>query len=130
MLGSAPRLSGGKESMSARPITMRKLKELMRLKFEARLTHRQVGRSLGISPGTVSSYVHKCHEAGLGWPLPEGLNEEELEARLFAEPLHRGRSAEKVEPDFALMHQELKRKGVTLQLLLEEYREGLASLSR
>ncbi len=105
---------------------MRKLKELMRLKFEARLTHRQVGRSLGISPGTVSSYVHKCSEAGLGWPLPEGLTEDELEQRVFAAPLHRGRSAEKVGPDFALVHQELKRKGVTLQLLWEEYREGLA----
>ena len=58
---------------------MRKLKELMRLKIEACLTHRQVGRSLGISPGTVSSYVHKRSEAGHGWPLPEGLSEEELD---------------------------------------------------
>lgn len=111
--------------MTARPITMRKLKELMRLKCEARLTHRQIARSLGISPGTVSTYAQKVAEAGLGWPLPEGLSEEALESQLFNAPAWRGRSGAKCEPDFPTVHQALKRKGVTLQLLWEEYREGL-----
>ena len=55
-----------------------------------------------------------------------GVNEEEVERRVFAEPVHRGRSSEKVQPDYALMHQKLKRKGGTLQLRWEAYREGLA----
>ena len=65
---------------------MRKLKELMHLKFEARLTHRQIGRSLRLSPGTVSRYAKKVSEAGLSWPLPEGLDEAGLESRLFTTP--------------------------------------------
>ena len=92
---------------------MRKLKELMRLKFEARLTHRQIGRSLGLSPGT------KVREARLGWPLPEGLDEAELESRLFSAPAWRGHWGTKHVPDFPTLHQELKRKGVALQLLWE-----------
>jgi len=86
--------------MTARPITMRKLKELMRLKFEARLSHRQIGRSLGISPGTVSSYARRVAEAGLGWPLPEGLGEEALEGRVFSAPVWRSNAGVKCEPDF------------------------------
>ncbi len=104
---------------------MRKLKELMRLKFEARLSHRQIGRSLSISPGTVSDYVRKVQAQGLSWPLPPGTGDEELERRIFSPPAIRGYSATKREPDFPAMHQELKRKGVTLSLLWEEYREGL-----
>ena len=84
---------------------MRKLKELMRLKFEACLTHRQIGRSLGLSPGTVSTYAKKVSEAGLGWPLPEGLDEGELESRLFSSPARRGHWGTKRMPDFPTLHQ-------------------------
>ena len=111
--------------MAARPITMRKLKELMRLKFQAHLSHRQIARSLGISSGTVSTYARKMIEAGLSWPLPAELDDTALEARVFRAPISRGRAAVKREPDFPTMHQELKRKGVTLQLLWEEYQDGL-----
>ena len=61
--------------MPAVRISMRKFKELMRLKFEAKLSHRQIGRSLSMSPGTVSRYVQQWREAGLTWPLSEGLSD-------------------------------------------------------
>jgi len=101
---------------------MRRFKELMRLKFEAKLTHRQIARGLGLGAGTVSRYVHLLQAAGLSWPPPEGLSDADIERRLFPEPAVRPR-ADKVAPDYAAMHHELKRKGVTLALLWEEYYE-------
>ena len=111
--------------MAARPITMRKLKEVMRLKFQAHLSHRQIARSLGVSSGTVSTYARKMIEAGLSWPLPADVDDTALEARVFDAPVSRGRAVVKREPEFPTIHQELKRKGVTLQLLWEEYQDGL-----
>jgi len=101
---------------------MRKFKELMRLKFQAQLTHRQIARSLGIGAGTVSRYVRDLEAAGLAWPLPAELSDADIERRLFPEPGARPQAA-KAAPEFAAMHQELKRKGVTKALLWEEYRE-------
>jgi transposase len=101
---------------------MRKFKELMRLKFEAGLTHRQIARSLGMGAGTVSRYVHHLQAVGLRWPLPAQLSDADIERRLFPEPAVRPRRA-KQQPDHAVLHQELKRKGVTLALLWEEYYE-------
>ncbi len=99
---------------------MRKFKELMRLKFEAKLTHRQIGRSLGLSAGTVSTHVKKMLLAGLVWPMSPQLTDADIERQLFVEP-HRAAASPKSDPDFAGIHQELKRKGVTLALLWEEY---------
>ena len=101
---------------------MRKFKELMRLKFEAGLTHRQIARSLGMGAGTVSRYIHHLQAVGLRWPLPAELSDADIERRLFPEPAVRPRRA-KQQPDHAALHQELKRKGVTLALLWEEYYE-------
>jgi len=101
---------------------MIKFHELMRLKFEAKLTHRQIARSLGIGPGTVSRYVHQILAVGLSWPLPAGLSDADIERRLFPERAVRPRAG-KAAPDYATLHHELKRKGVTLALLWEEYRE-------
>ncbi len=101
---------------------MRKFRELMRLKFEAKLTHRQIARSLGMGAGTVSRYVHQLQTGGLSWPLEPNLSDADIERRLFPEPPVRPRAA-KVAPDYATVHQELKRKGVTLALLWEEYHE-------
>ena len=101
---------------------MRKFKELMRLKFEAKLTHRQIARSLGLGAGTVSRYVRQIQAAGLSWPLEPALSDADIERRLFAERSVRPRAG-KVAPDYATVHQELKRKGVTLALLWEEYHE-------
>lgn len=101
---------------------MRKIKEILRLKHEVGLGLRQIARSQGLSHSTVSDYLARAEAAGIAWPLPEDLDEAALEARLFpgnASEAGRGRA----EPDWAQVHQELRRKGVTLQLLWLEYKQ-------
>jgi len=102
-------------------IPMRKIREILRLSHEAGLSRAQVGRALGLSKGVVSKYLVRCRENGLSWPLPPELDDTAIEARLFvtARPSHQF-----VMPDYAWVHQELKRKGVTLQLLWEEYAQS------
>jgi transposase len=86
------------------------------------LTKRQVARSCNISHSTVADYVRRAEAAGIGWPLPEGLDEATLEAKLFP-----GKTIlvplEKPLPQWTDIHKELKRKGVTLQLLWIEYKQ-------
>lgn len=104
--------------MPAKRKAMRKIKEVLRLKFEAGLSHERIAAACAVSKGAVSKYVQLAHAAGIGWPLPSGMDDTELEARLFpAGPVATTHAA----PDFAHIHQELKRKGVTLTLLWEEY---------
>ena len=105
--------------MPANRRAMRKIIEVLRLKFEAHLSHERIAAATGVSKGAVTKYLQRARAAGRGWPLPPDLGEEQLEALLFPS------AAALVErystPDFATIHQELKRKGVTLQLLWEEY---------
>lgn len=98
---------------------MRRIKEVLRLKFDCGLSHRRIARALGMSLGAVSKYISYCTAAGLDWAAAAGLDEAELEARLFPPPLPSRLT--RVSPDWALVHRELKKKGVTLQLLWEEY---------
>ena len=106
-------------------ISMRKIKDVLRLRHTAGLSYRQIAASLHIAYGAVVGYLHRAQKAGFTWPLPEGMSEEELEHRLFG-----GRKAAtpapRSAPEFATLHQELQRKGVTLQLLWEEYRTSSA----
>jgi transposase len=97
---------------------MRKITEVLRLKFEAKLSHDQVARAAGLSKGVVGKYVSLAKAQGLSWPLPEGMDEAALESRLYPP---REASTRFAEPDHARIHTELKRKGVTLQLLWSEY---------
>ena len=98
---------------------MRQVKEVLRLKWACGQSDRRIAQSLGISRPAVAEYVKRAQQAGLGWPLPLDLDEAQLERRLF--PLaHRPEAV--ALPDYALVHQELKRKGVTLQLLWQEYK--------
>ncbi len=62
---------------------MRKTKEVLRLRFELGLGQRQIARCCGVGVGTVHEYLERATAAGIGWPLPEGLGEEDLEAKLF-----------------------------------------------
>jgi transposase len=102
---------------------MRKIKDVLRLHFESGLGQRPIGRCLGLSRTTVGDYLRRAKAAGLSWPLPEALTDQDLHYRLFpptpALP-ETGRSV----PDWAYIHTELKRKGVTLTLLWEEYQAG------
>lgn len=100
---------------------MRKVKEVLRLKHEVGLGLRQIARSCGLSHSTVSEYLGRAEVAGIGWPLPADLDDAALEARLFpgnGEDPTRCRP----EPDWAEIHQELRKKGVTLHLLWLEYK--------
>lgn len=99
---------------------MKKLTEILRLKFEAKLSHEQIARACGVSKGVVGKYANLAKAHGLTWPLPHGMDEAQLEAKLFRTQTTPSRL---VEPDFAQIHQELKRKGVTLQLLWAECAE-------
>jgi len=100
---------------------MRKIREVLRLKWEAGLSNRQIAASCRVTHGTVAAYVKRAEEAGLSWPLEVELTDGELEQRLFqAEMLEPG--AERPLPDWSQIHQELKRKGVTLFLLWQEYK--------
>lgn len=107
--------------MPTERMTMRKLKEVLRLKLECGLKHRQIERAVGVSIGAVSKYCNLAGQAGLTWPMLERLNDTEIERLLQPHALMVA-PARRIEPDYVQVHRELKRKGVTLTLLWEEYR--------
>lgn len=103
---------------------MRKAKEVLRLRFDKGLAYGQIARSCNVSTSTAREYVHRAESAGLGWPLPEGLNERQLHERLFPGSPPSGSTPRRALPDLPGIHRELRRKSVTLQLLWEEYKEA------
>ena len=107
--------------MAAKRLRMRQLREVLRLKFEVGLSHRAIVRACGVGLGTVSDYVQRVEAAGLSWPLPGDLDDAALEARVFARSSVA--SAGREMPEWAFVHRELRRDGVTLQLLWHEYIE-------
>ena len=108
--------------MSQERLSMRKIEEILRLKWEAKRSHREIAQSCAVSSSTVSDYLNRAQAAGLSWPLPESLTAAHLEQLLFPEP--RKPSGRNIPaPDWAQVHTELKRKGVTLSLLWVEYRQ-------
>ena len=100
---------------------MRKIHRVLRLFFEAGLSIRAIARFIHASPSTVGEYIRRAKTAGLSWPLPERLDERALKGGLF--PC--GAVSAPVErpiPDWARVHAERRRKGVTLALLWQEYK--------
>ena len=69
--------------MTQKGLSMRKIEEILRLKYEAGLSHRAIAQSCSVSPSTVSEYVTHAKAAGVCWPLPEGVSAEELDELLF-----------------------------------------------
>ena len=111
-------------------ISMRKLKEVFRMKWDLGLSHRQIARSLSLGLGTVGGYVRRAEEAGLRWELIEPMSNEELEAALFPRS-QEGAPVGLAVPDWAQIEQELRRhKGVTLQLLWQEFHESQPNACR
>ena len=106
---------------------MRKIREVLRLHYAAQMSVRAIARSLKASPATVGEYLRRAEVQGLTWPLPESLDDAELERRLFPAPLPSG--TQRPLPHWSEMHRELRRKDVTLALLWQEYKaahpEGL-----
>ena len=108
--------------MPTQGISMHKIRQILRLHFEAKLTTRHIARSLNISTGVVSKYIKLATICGLSWPLPDNTNDQELSA-LFKKPRDQKVTSLRDQLDFAKIHQEMKRKGMTLQLLWEEYKD-------
>jgi transposase len=102
-------------------LSMRKIREVLRLRFEVGLSARQVAASVQIARSSVGEYERRLAAAGLSWPLPEGLSDTALERRLFPPPPPVPTDTRPI-PNWAVLHEELRRPGVTLMLLWEEYR--------
>ena len=109
--------------MPRKRLSMRKIRDVLRLKYGLGRSHREIAAMLRISHSTVGSYVRRAREAGVSWPLPDELDDARLEAALY--PPTPPSPVPRPEPDWARVHRELARhKGVTLQLLWLEYREA------
>ena len=106
--------------MPAKRLSMRKVKEVLRLHAQG-YSQQHIARSCGIGRSTVGEHLARARKAGLSWPLPETLSDAQIEQQLFTPATARKFGAECV-PDWTAVHRELRRKGVTLELLWEEYR--------
>lgn len=108
--------------MAAARLVMRKTREILRQKWELGLSHRKVARCLGVGVATISETVTRALVAGLGtWRSVQGLDDATLEERLYGREL--GPGTERPKPGCSFLHTELRRPGVTLQLLHLEYLE-------
>ena len=114
--------------MPAERVSMRRVREILRLKFECGASDRAIAMAVSVARSTVQLCLLRVAAAGLSWPLPPTLTDQSLEAMLFASP--RGSKPGtrlKAEPDWVAIHHELRRPGVTLLLLWEEYRAAHAT---
>jgi len=101
---------------------MRKIKDILRLRYEAGLSYRGIAQVLNIGYGTVVDYLNRAKQAQISWPMPADLGERELARLLFPTQPTTGQRRFS-EPDYPDVHRELKQKGVTKQLLWQEYRQ-------
>jgi transposase len=99
---------------------MRRVREILRLAHEG-VPLRQIGAALGVPFTTAGDHVRRAERAGLGWPLPDELDDVALEALLF--PKGPAPEPDRPLPDWRRVHRELRRPGLTLMLLWHEYRE-------
>jgi transposase len=100
---------------------MRKISEVLRLRYELKRSYREIACSLNIGTTSVSDYLARARAAGIGWPLPEDMSEQDLFSKLFLPS--KSNAKKRPLPDWEWVYQELRKKGVTLQLLWREYRE-------
>ena len=89
---------------------MRKVREILRLRFERGLSHRQISASTGVSKGALSDYLRRASVAGLTWEVARALDDGEVEARLFRYP-GRNEPPRRVPIDLPWVHRELRRPG-------------------
>jgi len=101
-------------------LPMRKIRDVLRLSAGG-MSKRKIAASLGVSPTAAGECIRRARRFGLGWPLPEEMTDETLESRLYPPPSSRARD-QRPQPDWVRVHRELRRPGVTLQLLWEEHR--------
>lgn len=99
--------------MPTQRLSMRRIKEVLRLKHFQGLPERAIARSVGVSNGVVHSYLSRARSAGLSWPLPEGMTDEDLELLLFPAPRPASQSPQRPVPDWSYIDKELRRRNVT-----------------
>lgn len=102
---------------------MRQIKEILRLRFEHKLSIRKIAASCSVPASTVGDYLKRAEAAGLGWPWPEEWTDDQIFERLLGVPEASPEVAQAL-PDWAHVHQELRRQSVTLRLLWQEYRQS------
>lgn len=108
--------------MAAERLSMRTIREILRLKWDCQRSNREIAQSCNVARSSVAECLARATAAGLTWPLPPALDDGILEARLYRRP---GRPpGQRPLPDWATIHQELRHPGVTLQLLWQEYKAG------
>ena len=105
--------------MPGKRVSMRKIKECLRLKLTCNLSHERIALALGLSKGAVTKYIQMARVAGLDWETLAVLDDAGIEEKLL--PATRRIAGDRIYPDMARIHQELRQKGITLQLLWEEY---------
>jgi transposase len=105
--------------MANRRLSVTSIREILRLRFSLRLSGREIANSLNVSRTAVSECLQRAAAASISWPIPDGIDDEALTAKLY--PVSSNSNA-RPKPDCEYIHQELKKKGVTLSLLWAEYK--------
>ena len=99
---------------------MRKVREVLRLKHTLGMSLRQISEATGVGKTVVGEYVRRAGVIGITWPVPDAIDDAELERRLFPPPCETAPPRPAI--DWRQVHEEMKRRGVTLVRLWEEYR--------
>ena len=105
-----------------RELTMRQIRQMLRLAGDG-ISAREIGRMLGVARSTIQDNLKRAQEAGLAWPVPAELTDVAIEERLFARSGYKQGVRRRAEPAWDELVCELKRPGVNLQVLWEEYRD-------
>ena len=108
--------------MPAERLTMRKIREVFRLKFDCEISNRQIAKSCNIARSTVAEYLFRFQQSALSWPLPIDINDNQLEQLLYPQ-LPAVPADQRAVSDWSYIHQQLRHKSVTLMLLWQEYKE-------
>ncbi len=108
-----------------RELSMRQLRYLLRLHHDG-VSAREIGRRLWVARSTIQDNLKRAAAAGLAWPLADEVTDDVLEQRLFGRAGVATGQRRRIEPDWAALARELKRPGVTMTILWEEYQEAHA----
>jgi transposase len=106
-------------------LSMRKIREILSLKHNGR-SQREIASSVAVAVGTINGHLQRAKQAGLTWETAQSMTDCEVEAALFRDA-GRNEGATRAAIDYAHVHAELSRPGVTLQLLWFEYQESVAT---
>ena len=109
--------------MPAERVAMRVVREVLRLTF-AGVSKREVARRTGLASSTVRATIARFQSLGLIWPLPQNITDSDLEAKIYKSAGKKQGHRRIIEPDWASLHREMKRKHVTLSILWDEYIEA------